>query len=199
MLECSNIASKSIKESDELIVNLNYQGHKNWKDKGRYSECPEVLNKNIMRSIKRYLKEQYKSQKLSIESSPKSLLTNKRNSIIRFYNERIKKHSRIAQTIDEKDECGVLHMIATLLQENVAFRNDTSKHRGLKNSMASLIKTYTRKLFELISNMPDFRMLMLILKEAGVLAQMIESYPTLARSKEVYELKIDELIKVNNE
>ena len=112
---------------------------------------------------------------------------------------RIKKHSQIAQTIDEKDECGVLHMIATLLQENVAFRNDTSKHRGLKNSMASLIKTYTRKLFELISSMPDFRMLMLILKEAGVLAQIIESYPTLARSKEVYELKIDELIKVNNE
>ena len=198
MLECSNAASKCIKESDELTVNLNYQGHKNWKHKTRYSECPEVLNKNIIRSVKRYLKEQYKSQKLSIESSPKSVVANKRNSIIRFYNDTIKKHSQIAQTIDKIDECGVLHMIATMLQENVAFRNDTSKHRGLKNSMTSLTKTYTRKLFELISNMPDFKMFMLILKEAGVLKSMIESYPTLARSKEVYEHKIDELIRVNN-
>ena len=90
-------------------------------------------------------------------------------------------------------------MIASMLQENVAFRNDTSKHRGLKNNMASLIKTYTRKLFGLISNMPDFKMFMLILKEAGMLIPMVESYPTLIRSKEMYEHTIDQLIRVNNE
>ena len=86
-------------------------------------------------------------------------------------------------------------MMAILLQENVAFRKDTSKHRTLKKSMAELIKTYTRRSFDRISNMPDFKRLMLILKEASVLAQMIESYPILARSKEAYKLKIDDLIQ----
>ena len=40
-------------------ITLNFKGHKNNKEKNKYSEIPEVLNKNLVRSIRRYLKELY--------------------------------------------------------------------------------------------------------------------------------------------
>ena len=38
-------------------INVNYRGNKNEREKGKYSELPEVLNKNLIRSIRRYLSE----------------------------------------------------------------------------------------------------------------------------------------------
>ena len=123
----------------------------------------------------------------------------KRNIIIKFYNESIKNHSQSAQIINQKDELTIMHILTIFLQENVAFRSDARKYRTLKTNMNKLIQIYTHKLFKPINNIPEFKMFIKVLKEAGLLAQMIESYPTLARSKNAYEVRIDEIIhtKIN--
>ena len=46
-------------EADNQGIKLNFRGNKNDKEKNKYSEMPEVLNKNLVRSIRRYLKELY--------------------------------------------------------------------------------------------------------------------------------------------
>ena len=98
-------------------------------------------------------------------------------------------------TVNNNEELGILHILGILLQENVIFRNDTLQHRSLKKNLNKLIKSFTRKLFDLINSMPEFKKLILALKESGLIAQIIKAYPTLAKSKEAYELKINEIIQ----
>ena len=118
--------------------------------------------------------------------------------IITFYEENIKNQSVSAQNISDVEELAILHILAVLLQENIVFKNDTSKYRALKKNMNDLIKTYSRKLFDPIIRIPEFVKFILILKEAGALTQMIDSYPTLSRSRDAYQMKIDQIIQNHN-
>ena len=117
--------------------------------------------------------------------------------IDKFYNEIMKNHSQSAENVSKEDEIGIMHILSIFLQENIAFVDDKKKHRILKRNINNLIKTYTRKLFDLINDVPEFRKFILVLKEAGILAQMIESYPTLSRSKQAYEIAIEGIVQVN--
>ena len=129
----------------------------------------------------------------------KSNYVSKKNMIYKFYAEFIKNHSHNAENLSQKDELGVIHILSILLQENVAFEDDKKKHRILKRNINNLIKTYTRKLFNLVSNKPEFKKLILVLQEAGLITEMIESYPTLNRSKEAYETRVRNIIQANNQ
>ena len=119
--------------------------------------------------------------------------------IYKFYAEFIKNHSLNAKNLSQKDEFGVIHILSILLQENVAFEDDKKKHRILKRNINNLIKTYTRKLFNLVSNKPEFKKLILVLHEAGLITEMIESYPTLNRCKQAYETRVRNIIQANNQ
>ena len=114
--------------------------------------------------------------------------------VIKFYDEAIKNQSLTAQSMNEKDELGILHILTVFLEENVAFRNDTSKFKNLKSNMNRLIQTYARKLFDPINSMPEFKKFIVILKEIDVLAKIVESYPTLNKCTEAYKMKIEEII-----
>ena len=184
-----------LKELDESTVNLKYKGNKNHRGKGRFSEYPEVLYKNLLRSIRRYLNEQYMPFKSSIQEKAGSRHVSKRKIIVQFYTENIKHQSLNARDISQDEELGILHILGIFFQENVIFRNDTLQHRALKKNLNKLIKSFTRKLFDAINSMPEFKKLILVLKESGVLGQIIETYPTLAKSKKAYEIKIDEIIQ----
>ena len=178
-------------------VSINYIGNKNNRSKGKYSERPEVLNKNFIRSLRRYLKEQFKSA--SIDSFYKTGRINKRSRINSFYNNRLKIHSQWAQNVNENEELGVLHILAVLLQENVRYRNECNHYRKLKQNINQVIRVYSRKLYFPIIAMIEFQKFILIWKEAGLLAKIIEAYPTLAKSKDAYEMMIDNIIKTNNQ
>ena len=177
-------------------VSINYIGNKNNRGKGKYSERPEVLNKNFIRSLRRYLKEQFKSA--SIDSFYKTDRINKRSRINSFYNKHLKIHSQWAQNVNENEELGVLHILAVLLQENVRYIKDCNRYRKLKKNMNQVIRVYSRKLYFPIITMIEFQKFILIWKEAGLLAEMIEAYPTLAKSKDAYEVMIDNIITTNN-
>ena len=173
-------------------VSINYKGNKNHKEKGKYSECPEVLNKNFIRSLRRYLKEQYKS--FCTQSTCMSSHVSKRNKLNSFYTEHFKNHSLYAQTVIESEELGIMHILAVLLQESVNYRNDTKKFRTMKLTMNKMIKVYSRKLFAPIAALYEFKKFILILKEVGILAKMIKAYPTLSKSKDAYEMMIENII-----
>ena len=177
-------------------ISINYKGNKNNRDKGKYSEIPEVLNKKFIRSLRRYLTQQFNS--VCIESPHKSHQMNKRNMISSFYNEHLKNHSQSAQSVNENEELGIMHILAVLLRENVIYRNDTTRYRTLKRNMNRVIRVYSCKLYFPIIAMVEFQKFILIWKEAGLLAKMIEAYPTLARSKDAYEMMIDNIITKNN-
>ena len=115
-----------------------------------------------------------------------------------FYNEHLKNHSQSAQSVNENEELGIMHILAVLLQENVNYRNDTKRYRTLKKNMNRVIRVYSRKLYAPIVLMSEFKKFILIWKEAGLLTEMIEAYPTLARSKDAYEMMIDNIITTNN-
>ena len=51
-------------DADNQGIKLNFKGNKNNKEKNKYSEMPEVLNKNLIRCIRRYLKELYGQDRL---------------------------------------------------------------------------------------------------------------------------------------
>ena len=122
----------------------------------------------------------------------------KRNMISSFYNEHLKNHSQSAQSVNENEELGIMQILAVLLRENVNYRNDTTRYRTLKKNMNQVIRVYSRKLYFPIIAMIEFQKFILIWKEAGLLAKMIEAYPTLARSKDAYEMMIDNIITTNN-
>ena len=195
-LQGTHNACISNEELKNWKISINYKGNKNNRGKGKYSEIPEVLNKNFIRSLRRYLTQQFNT--VCIESPYKSHRMNKRSMISSFYNEHLKNHSQSAQSVNENEELGIMHILAVLLQENVNFRNDTKRYRTLKRNMNKVIRVYSRKLYAPIVLMSEFKKFILIWKEAGLLAEMIEAYPTLAKSKDAYEVMIDNIITTNN-
>ena len=73
-------------------IRLNFKGNKNMKEKGKYSEVPHVLNKNLMRCIRRYLKELYGLEKIKIIGT--RFTKKKIDSLKLFYEKCMKSHSQ---------------------------------------------------------------------------------------------------------
>ena len=192
-LEWTQKVSIEAKELNKQKVAINYKGNNNHKGRGKFSEYPEVLNKNYIRSLRRYLKEQYKH--FITQSTFNSYQVSKRNRLNSFYTNHLKNHSEYAQRVNESQELGILHILSILLQENISYRSDSKGFRTLKNNMNKMIKVYSRRLFEPIIAIPEFKMFTVILKEAGVLAKIIKSYPTLSKSKDAYEMIIENIIE----
>ena len=176
-------------------MTINCIGNKNHKGqtKGKYSEMPSVLNKNFMRSLKRYLQEQFKL--FSTKSPCTSNYATIRSRVSSFYSEHLKNHSLYAQKINESEQLGILHILSSFLQENVCYRKDKKEFRIFKKKLNKVIKVYSRKLFDSITTLPEFKKFTVILKEAGVLAKMINFYPTLAKCKDAYEMTVEKIIE----
>ena len=86
-------------ESNIQKMTINYKGNKNYRGqtKGKYSEIPWVLHKNLMRSLKRYLQEQFKFFCTELPCKSKNFI--KRSRINLFYNEHLKNHSLYAKKL----------------------------------------------------------------------------------------------------
>ena len=176
-------------------ITLNFKGHKNNKEKNKYSEIPEVLNKNLVRSIRRYLKELYGLDELK---SISTRYTAKRMEDLKlFYQKYMKSQSHCASMLNDDKELRVLHFVSALAQLKIDFKIDCIDHKFLVVNMNKLMKTYQKGLFKPMKNMLGFKKLLQIMKEAGLLDKMLELYPTLIKSKEAYEAQITSLIEEN--
>ena len=68
---------KSSRPLSKRHFKLNYKGNKNGKQKGKLSEIPDVLNKNLIRSLRRYLAELYIYHNSVLHKSIKSVSNKK--------------------------------------------------------------------------------------------------------------------------
>ena len=181
-------------ESNIQKMTINYKGNKNYRGqtKGKYSEMPWVLHKNLMRSLKRYLKEQFKFFCTELPCKSKNFI--KRSRINLFYNEHLKNHSLYAKKMNESEELGVLHILSSFLQQKVNYRNDTKEFKLFKTRLNKMTKMYSHILFDSITVIPEFKMFAVILKESGVLDKMINLYPILAKCKHAHEMAVEKII-----
>ena len=115
-------------------MKLNYKGNKNNKEKNKYSEVPEVLKKNLIRSLKRYLTELYTSEYGYLNNANKSVSA-KKTRVKMFFDKHFK--SQTCSTIDlsDNEELGVLHVLSMLTPESIIFRNDTKNYRNIKYNL----------------------------------------------------------------
>ena len=179
-------------DGDNQGIKLNFRGNKNDKEKNKYSEMPEVLNKNLIRCIRRYLKELYGQDRLRSVSTWFS--KKKMDGLKLFYQKHMKSKSQCASMLSEDEELRVLHFISAIVQLKIDFKIDCIEHKFLVTNMNNLMKTYQSGIFRPMKNMLGFKRLLQIMKEAGLFDKMLELYPTLVKSKEAYETLITSLI-----
>ena len=173
-------------------MKLNYKGNKNSKEKNKYSEVPEVLKKNLIRSLRRYLKELYTTDNDLNKASMSPLA--RRERVRTLYEKRLKSQALNASNLSENKELGVLHVLSILIQEGISFRSDTICHRKLKFNLGKLIRTYSKKMYQRVKKVDGFIQLLILVKQAGHLEKMIEAYPILAKSKEAYQDAMENMI-----
>ena len=180
-------------DTNQKNIKVNYIGNKNKKEKGQYSEIPEVLNKNLIRSIRRYLNELYGPYNSKLSDS--KFNEKKIMSVESFYEIHMKSQSQQASDLSKDDELKVLHFISVFLRLKTTININCSKHKNLSTNLNKLMKTYQSKIFRSIKSMQGFKQLLTIMREAGMIARMLESYPSLAKCKDSYEAQITSLIK----
>ena len=172
----------------------NYRGNKNHKKKNKYSETPEVLKKNLIRSLKRYLTELYFSEYGDLKKSNKSAPA-KRARVQMLYEKHFKSQTCSALLLSNDEELGVLHVLSLLSPEPISFRDDTSDYRSIKYNLNKLIKVYSKRMYKLVVNVDGFKHLLDLVKQAGHMDKMIKAYPILAKSKEAYEEVMESMIQ----
>ena len=182
----STIASSDLK--------LNYKGNKNHREKNKYSEAPEVLKKNLIRSLRRYLTQLYTSDYNHLNKPNKSMQARKMR-VQTFYEKHFKSQTCSALGLSDDEELGVLHVLSMFTPEGISFRNDTKNYRNIKYNLNKLIKTYSKKLSQSVIAVDGFKHLLNLVKQAGHMDKMIEAYSILAKSKEAYEDAMQNMIQ----
>ena len=175
-------------------LKLNYKGNKNHKEKNKYSEAPEVLKKNLIRSLRRYLTQLYTTDYNHLRKPNKSVAARKMR-VQTFYEKHIKSQTCSALGLSDDEELGVLHVLSMFTPEGISFRNDTKNYRNIKYNLNKLIKTYSKRIYRLVITVDGFKHLLDLVKQSGHMEKMIEAYPILAKSKEAYEHTMESMIQ----
>ena len=175
-------------------MKLNYKGNKNHKEKNEYSEAPEVLKKNLIRSLRRYLTQIYTIEYGDLKKANKSASA-KRARVQMLYEKHFKSQTCSALGLSNDEELGVLHVLSMFTPEGISFRNDTKNYRSIKYNLRKLIKTYSKRMYRLVINVDGFKQLLNLVKQSGHLVKIIETYPILTKSKEAYEEAMENMIQ----
>ena len=175
-------------------LKLNYKGNKNHKEKNKYSEVPEVLKKNLIRSLRRYITELYFSEYGDVRKASKFVQARKAR-VQMLYEKHFKSQTCSALSLSDDEELGVLHVLSMLTPEAISFRNDTKNYRNIKYNLNKLIKTFSKRIYRLVINVDGFKQLLILVKQSGHLVKIIEAYPILAKSKEAYEQAMENMIQ----
>ena len=168
-IESSKSIQKLAKSSRPLSkrhFKLNYKGNKNGKQKGKFSEIPDVLNKNLIRSLSRYLAELYIYHNGVLHKSNKSI-SNKKTRVKSFYQKFFKSKAKLAKDLSENEELGVLHVLSIFVKEAVNYRNDCKEYRTIKQNLNKMIKTYSSRLYQNVITVDGLAILMDLVKQTG--------------------------------
>ena len=165
-------------------IRINYKGNRNYRRKSKYSELPDVLNKNLIRSLRRYLAEMFEKADYNINS----LETNEsqQKAFESFYQEHLKSVSMTAQTISQEDESIVIQILEAFLSFDSTFVNETEELTETKLNIRNILKVYTRKMFRILKKTIGFNKFLAIIEEVGIFDKVIDLYPVFAKSKEAY-------------
>ena len=104
-----------LEEENTFRVKLNYKGNKNMKTKNMYSEFPDVLNKNLLRSLRRYLNQMYVSETGVVSKRSRSERGKAQEKMRNFYQKHFKSKSAYAQSIQSTEELIVLQILAVII------------------------------------------------------------------------------------
>ena len=174
------------KREDMVVenVNLAYRGQKNMFKRGKYAERYDVLSKNFVRGVRRYLWELFEKE------FDTSLLPNKSSElykqyVVKFYDKYFKQYG--SREITESIKWGNIYFILGLLLSNkYSFPNKSDKQRKLVTLFETVCNKYSKSDYHRFFRSENIWEMFLILLKSGFTDKMIEVYPNLSELKDSY-------------
>ena len=180
--------SRGSKSEDISIdkVNLDYIGNKHMFEKGENAERRDVLYKNFIRAIRRYLWVLFENE-FDISMLPLYRPSKLFNEYIwSFYEKYFKPFVSDEITLNQQTEDEICFIVATILTNKYSFPSKTKKHRKFIDLFESIRSKFTKATYERffrINNVPE---VFNILLKSGLVDKIINVYPKLSDSKESY-------------
>ncbi|CAI2386337.1 unnamed protein product [Moneuplotes crassus] len=174
-------------EASLCAPNLRYKGNKNSHKKGKFADRADVINKTIMRSIKRYLWELYISE---LEEPPRRVL--KSNKEYYFYLEKMFKKYFLDIFKNKYGESEVLQekvkqVFSLMMTLDYNIPAKTPFFVSLKRRVKIIMKKYSIFQYTQFFKVQGVLEFFEILKKSGITEKIIQSYPKLSDSREKVE------------
>ena len=167
-------------------VNLTYRGHKHMFSKGKYAERVDVVYKTFVRAVRRFLWTLFEQDfdvsllKDNKKSDNFKLLTK------RFYEKYFKKHVNSEIDTINVSEDEICFILSTLMTNKYSFGNKTDKHRRFISQFESIYQKFSKLSYQKFFDSEKISLVFKLLMDSGIVARLINVYPKLSESEEVY-------------
>ena len=183
------LISKPVENSKKLDmvvenVNLSYRGQKNMFKRGKYAERYDVLSKNFIRGVRRYLWELFEKE-FDTSLLQKNVSELYRQYVVKFYDKYFKQHA--SHEVSETSNWDSIYFILGLLLSNkYSFPNKSNKQRKLISLFESVCHKYSKLVYQRFFLSENIWKMFLILLKSGFTDKMIDVYPNLSELKDSY-------------
>ena len=176
------------KSSDLCLeeINLTYRGHKHMFVKGVNAERRDVLYKNFIRALRRYLWTMFdRDFDFSQNATSKTSAEFKQNVKI-FYEKYFRPFANEEITSNDVIEEEVCFIISTILSKKYSFKYKSDKRQRFRSQFEKLNKAFSIDDYERFFFKNYVSDVFEMFVKSGVVDKMIEAYPKLSDSRDSY-------------
>ena len=188
-------------------VNLIYRGQKHNFDRGVNSERKDVLWKNLLRALRRYLWGLFKSE---FDTSEFTRVDRKRiynKSVWKFVDLHLWKCPSVEMLSSPSDEVPscpeelrflhICHIVSSIMTEELIFKQKFDKGNRLRAISRKWFVTFTKKDYHAFFRYPNMDKFFEVLLNSGMAKDLVQAYPKFKELEGNYFSLIESLVDYN--
>ena len=172
--------------TENVTVKQKYKGNRIDSSKGVHSERRDILHKNLIRSIRRYLWTQFQS-----EHDVSKFGSRKHSDIYEqwaksFYQRFLKSKTIVGEELSEEQDQKACFIFSIVMSTNFYFSKMNSQQIKLASLFKTILKSYSVRNYHKFILLPEVKTIMRMLYESKIIGQIIKEYSCLSKSSETY-------------
>ena len=167
---------------------MKYPGNKHNKERGVHALRKDVIYKNLLRGLRRYLWSQFEQDfdVKSFERQKKKMSQDYKNSLDLYYQ---KHFAEIVESMDasEEFETSFKEILAGFISEKYILSSRSTQEKKLAKVISTVLKKFHKKTYSILFSYPYFSEFMRVLEISGFIKRSIEVMPSFS-GVETHEL-----------
>ena len=194
-----NKEMESCTVQNNVTVKQKYKGNKTDIEKGAYSERRDILHKNLIRSIRRFFWNQFKSEFDVKAFGKKKHSELYEKSVKEFYQKFLKSKTEIGASLNEEEDEKVWFWFSVIVSTNFYYSNLDFEQNKFVNLFKTITKKYSVRNYHKFLWIDEVKILMKMLDESKIIEDILEEYECLSSSRAIYFKAFEDILNFHGE